>query len=512
VIPADPPGIPTSGPNSDPDPRSARVPPPQVPASQEPEPPADPPHTLIVADVLGHLPVAPEDAALLRSLRLMPPVSGALRAAVDWLAGEGGPSRALRVRADDAALEVTLEHVDGRWLEAAGEVLAAVRGSLGRVESLRPDGPWMIRVPLFAAREQYLMVVEGGIPIAIPWVSVLDICMAGPDEFEASAHAPVGPLGRPVRGAVRWPRVTLRGRDGRPAAIEAGEPAAKSPDPRAASGYRAERPVMLLGHGLKRAHFVVERLVWRLGAAAAGAAPTPPAAALSGAVVTDEGERYWVLDTGALLAPVKAPLYPVPPLEPVASLSSADVEPLGGAPAPPAPPAPVVAAAPPSGRAAPGAPAGVPPTPEPPRPTAAETGSPRHARRFRSALVAEDSLIASIFLTRLLEQQGFLVRAVVTGAELKQELERSPWNLVCVDIELPDHRGADHLREVREALEAAAGRAGHAPPALIALVRDAEDIAAARAAGISRMLRKPFGRGALLEQLQRAGLFPGSPA
>ena len=60
MIPADPPGIPTSGPNSDPDPRSARVPPPrvpppQVPASQEPAPPADPPHTLIVADVLGHL-------------------------------------------------------------------------------------------------------------------------------------------------------------------------------------------------------------------------------------------------------------------------------------------------------------------------------------------------------------------------------------------------------------------------------------------------------------------------
>jgi len=294
-----------------------------------------------------------------------------------------------------------------------------------------------------------------------------------------------------------------------PAAIEAGEPGAKSPDPRAASAYRAERPVMLLGHGLKRAHFVVERLVWRLGEAAVEAAPAPPAVALSGAVVTDEGERYWVLDTGALLAPVKAPLYPVPSLEPVASLSSADVEPLGGAPAPPAP---VVAAPAPSGSAAPDTPAGVPPPPEPPRPTPAETGSPRRARRFRSALVAEDSLIASIFLTRLLEQQGFLVRAVVTGAELKQELDRSPWNLVCVDIELPDHRGADHLREVREALEAAAARAGHAPPALIALVRDAEDIAAARAAGLTRTLRKPFGRGALMEQLQRAGLFPGSPA
>ena len=71
---------------------------------------------------------------------------------------------------------------------------------------------------------------------------------------------------------------------------------------------------------------------------------------------------------------------------------------------------------------------------------------------------------------------------------------------------------AANRRHTTEALEAAAGRAGHAPPALIALVRDAEDIAAARAAGISRMLRKPFGRGALLEQLQRAGLFPGSPA
>jgi CheY-like chemotaxis protein len=122
--------------------------------------------------------------------------------------------------------------------------------------------------------------------------------------------------------------------------------------------------------------------------------------------------------------------------------------------------------------------------------------------------VAEDSLTASIFLARLLEKHGFIVRTVETAAELARELARGDWALVCVDVELPDRRGREHLVATRTALERAhAGRP--VPPALIALVRDLDDAAAAQAAGITRVLRKPFDRDALAELLRRIGITTG---
>src|SRR5439155_25203689 len=77
--------------------------------------------TFRVVDVLADLPIVPEDLDGLAEARVLPPIAAALRAALDWLAGEGGSRRPLRVRADDASLEGVLERVDGRWIEAAGE-------------------------------------------------------------------------------------------------------------------------------------------------------------------------------------------------------------------------------------------------------------------------------------------------------------------------------------------------------------------------------------------------------
>ncbi len=133
------------------------------------------------------------------------------------------------------------------------------------------------------------------------------------------------------------------------------------------------------------------------------------------------------------------------------------------------------------------------------------------AAGFRAALIAEDSLTASIFLARLLEQQGFLVRTVDRADALAAELARGDWALVCVDVELPDGRGREHLRAAREAHERAQA-ARPTPGALVALVRDAEDVAEAKAAGISRTLRKPFDRGALEQLLARVGGHAGGAA
>jgi CheY-like chemotaxis protein len=72
-----------------------------------------------------------------------------------------------------------------------------------------------------------------------------------------------------------------------------------------------------------------------------------------------------------------------------------------------------------------------------------------------------------------------------------------------VDIELPDESGTAFLAGLIE-------RHGGRSP-FIALVRDAEDRAAARRAGIGRMLRKPFDHLELEQVLGRLGLIPRRP-
>ncbi|MGH7742385.1 MAG: response regulator, partial [Candidatus Eiseniibacteriota bacterium] len=122
----------------------------------------------------------------------------------------------------------------------------------------------------------------------------------------------------------------------------------------------------------------------------------------------------------------------------------------------------------------------------------AAPGAPASTRR---ALVIEDSITARIFLTRMLESRGFTVSAVASGADALREAVHGPWWLVCADVELGDVRGSGWLRMLRE-------RVG-ATSALAALVRDRDDREVALAAGVSRVLRKPFDEAELSELIQR---------
>ncbi|HEY6867993.1 MAG TPA: hypothetical protein VI792_12095, partial [Candidatus Eisenbacteria bacterium] len=229
--------------------------------SLPPRGPESRPGSFGVADTLTDLPIVAEDAGALATVRLGAAVAAALRAALDWLTAAPGIVRPLRARADDAALEIVIERIDGRWLSAAGEALAAVGGSVGRVESARPAAPWVVRVPVQAERDQFLMVVENGVPIALPWPAVLHIVMARTDEIESGLAAPRVPS--PVQAA-----------------------------PAEARARVAEVPVVLLGLGLKRGYFVADRLVWKFPAAVIETMSPPPAAGLTHAVQTDEGDGY----------------------------------------------------------------------------------------------------------------------------------------------------------------------------------------------------------------------------
>jgi len=93
-------------------------------------------------------------------------------------------------------------------------------------------------------------------------------------------------------------------------------------------------------------------------------------------------------------------------------------------------------------------------------------------------------------------QPGQGPRTATTATELRAMLSRGPWTLVCADSGLSDVPGVDLMHDLARS-SAAAGAA------IVALVRDAEDDAAARAAGVHATLRKPIDRDALEQLIER---------
>jgi CheY-like chemotaxis protein len=231
----------------------------------------------------------------------------------------------------------------------------------------------------------------------------------------------------------------------------------------------SEHPVVLMGHGLKRAYLVADRLIWRMTADPCENEWGTPGSGLRETVRTEDGEIFWVADPGRLLADVELPEIaiepPGPPAEAVV-LAESDVQPLGMAPE--------------SGSA----PAARAPEPAP----------------VALALVADDSLTTRLLLARLLEQQGFTVEAVPDATSLIARLEQSAWTVAFTDIELPDGSGPEWLRGVRDF---AASRPHPVP--LVALVRDGGDLDVARAAGVPDVLLKPFARESLAALIARHG-------
>jgi len=467
--------------------------------------------TLGAAEMMSDLSLAGEaSAAVARRVRLTMPVAAAVRAAIDWLAGREGARTPIELRQDASALEIVCEMRDPAGVPPAHQVLSGVDGNLGPLLPLggAGEGTWMIRVPSFSARPAYVMLMQGTLKLAVPWHAVLRIQVAPRDAIAARAAR---------HGMTVLPRLsTLPARGG-------------------------ECPVVIVGHGLRRAWMVADRLVWRLPAEGCEPDSRLLEAGISRAVVTDEGEVFGLVEPRAMLASVALPALPRTPAghaapradhvevaaplehdapegaeapalretsETVEVLDELSVTPLPAAEperAPEATPAPMPAPTEASAAPAPEPTPALPQAPDvaaAPRAARAEAAPPQSAPEpqpaGRRALLAEDSFTMRIFLTRLLEQHGFDVVGVERASELNATIARGPWSLVCVDTELPDARGAALLRSVREQLPE--------DTPIVSLARDEHDFAAARHAGVWRTLLKPVEPGALRRLLARLGL------
>ena len=422
--------------------------------------------TVSALEALEGLPIAGQRLA---EVRLMPVVAATLRAALDLMLADGLPRQPLSVVGDDGALEVTTPTAHSAGLSSAGALLETVDGSLSWSGGAPP---FRLRVPAASPRPLFLMLQQGTLGLAVPWHAVLRIRLVRFDAAEAMARREGCTMVAP------WVTVPWT---------------------------ESERTAVLIGLGPRRALLVADRLVWRMPADPVDADAIAPGPELGREVRTADGDKFWVADPARLLRGVEPPPWP--------ELAVRPAPPRRSAPAPA--PAPVAAPRSPAARSGPEPrltvlrredvealpgeaveSAVAPETPSPPRDRAERVNeaptTPRPARP--RALVAEDSIVGRMFLQRLLAPRGFSVETVASARDLERALKRGAWDLLLVDVSLPDSQRGLHLG----ALD---------PAALVALVRDREDERVAAEAGVRHTLRKPFDRSDLMRVVRALG-FP----
>lgn len=117
-------------------------------------------------------------------------------------------------------------------------------------------------------------------------------------------------------------------------------------------------------------------------------------------------------------------------------------------------------------------------------------------------LVVEDNAINRLYVTSILDQQGFKHRVATNGLEAIQAIREHQFALVLMDCQMPELDGFEATRQIRH-LEAQGRLKGHVP--IIALTANAVKGDAERChdAGMDSYLSKPFEPQALKEIVER---------
>jgi DNA-binding response OmpR family regulator len=123
-------------------------------------------------------------------------------------------------------------------------------------------------------------------------------------------------------------------------------------------------------------------------------------------------------------------------------------------------------------------------------------------------LIVEDERKISAYVKRGLEEQGYVVDAAYTGREALDWVDAAPFDLIVLDILLPEIDGLTVCRELRERRIRT--------PVLMLTARDAvDDRVAGLDAGADDYLVKPFALKELLARLRamtrRTGEVPKNP-
>jgi CheY-like chemotaxis protein len=125
------------------------------------------------------------------------------------------------------------------------------------------------------------------------------------------------------------------------------------------------------------------------------------------------------------------------------------------------------------------------------------------ARRLPlTILLAEDNLVNQKVALKILERMGYRADLAADGLEALQAVERQPYDVVLMDVQMPQMDGMEASQQIRTRLPRSR------QPWIVALTANAtqQDREECLAAGMDDFLAKPMATHALIEALERAAL------
>jgi signal transduction histidine kinase/CheY-like chemotaxis protein len=130
--------------------------------------------------------------------------------------------------------------------------------------------------------------------------------------------------------------------------------------------------------------------------------------------------------------------------------------------------------------------------------TAEPTSTGKRASAGLRILLAEDNLVNQKVAVRLLEKAGHLVRVVANGREALAAVDQERFELVLMDVEMPEMNGLQASAAIRERERA---RGGHVPIVAMTAHAMSGDRERCLQAGMDDYLTKPIQRSELLALL-----------
>ena len=120
-------------------------------------------------------------------------------------------------------------------------------------------------------------------------------------------------------------------------------------------------------------------------------------------------------------------------------------------------------------------------------------------KRRTKILVAEDNILNQIVLTTILEKAGFSADAVSNGREAVQAMEKNHYDIILMDVQMPEMGGLEATRMIRT------GNSLNPRAIIIAVTAKAmkEDRTESEDAGMNDYVTKPIQPQLLLEKIRR---------